>query len=347
MLGEIDKNTLLTILRSRHLPKPATWHKLMVLWAYIAPEITGYQRSYVSGKDLRIVPVQGKNVLYAANEVVRLGEKKLLQSEDDWEFLSKHLMVLNQNWPRFWQNGDVLPATKTMHRSQTLSKQPSLFSRRSASMTPATPTRSSIRSRLHSSLTRASVFSECVQLAQIAAKLGATVGESFHYVTWDEALRPANSTVLFDNGTLDELLPVEEREGLLLHPDYTASFTSCSREEWHRWITSGRSGLLTFIPLVQKRLTIFGQGQIGREARRRGHSGYLSYPYVTGHFIIEDWDFDDTFWEQLEGACLRRCARLDQGRRWYLVPTRERLDPSESRSSAPSSNNRENALDNV
>src|SRR5262249_20963414 len=74
MLDEIDKNTLLTILRSRHLPKPATWRQLMILWAYIAPEITGYRHSDVSGEDLRIVPVQGQNVLYAAAKVVRLGE---------------------------------------------------------------------------------------------------------------------------------------------------------------------------------------------------------------------------------------------------------------------------------
>src|SRR6266446_6678562 len=96
-------------------------------------------------------------------------------------------------------------------------------------------------------------LAECVQLAQIAAKLGATVGESFRYATWDETLRATTSTILFDDGNLDELLPDEHREGLLLHPDYAASFTSCSREEWHRWISSGRSGLLTFIPLVQKR----------------------------------------------------------------------------------------------
>ena len=50
---------------------------------------------------LRIVPVQGKEVLYAASEIVRLGEKKLLQSEKDWEFLASHLIVLNQNWTRF------------------------------------------------------------------------------------------------------------------------------------------------------------------------------------------------------------------------------------------------------
>ena len=50
---------------------------------------------------MRIVPVQGKDCLYPANEVVRLGEKRLLHSEDDWTFLSQYMLVMNPNWARF------------------------------------------------------------------------------------------------------------------------------------------------------------------------------------------------------------------------------------------------------
>ena len=66
----------------------------------LAPELTHYQhyaheaaRSDRSGS--------GQDVLHSASEVVRLGEKRLLQSEADWEFLADHLLVLNQNWTRF------------------------------------------------------------------------------------------------------------------------------------------------------------------------------------------------------------------------------------------------------
>ena len=59
-------------------------------------------RYYHNHTAVRIVPVQGKKVLYAAKEVVRLGEKKLLQSQDDWQFLAERLLVLNQNWPPRW-----------------------------------------------------------------------------------------------------------------------------------------------------------------------------------------------------------------------------------------------------
>src|SRR5206468_3518266 len=96
IVEEIDKQQLLAILRTKHLPRPQTWRQLLNLWAYIAPEVTGY-RLYGSREDARIVPVHGKDILYAATEVVRLGEKKLLQSDDDWEFLAGRMIVLNQN----------------------------------------------------------------------------------------------------------------------------------------------------------------------------------------------------------------------------------------------------------
>ena len=99
-IEEISKTDFLAILQQKHLPKPESWRQLLKLWAFVAPDVTGY-RSRVSGGSLRLIPAQGKEVLYSASEVVRLAEKRLLQSEADWEFLAAHLLVLNQNWPRF------------------------------------------------------------------------------------------------------------------------------------------------------------------------------------------------------------------------------------------------------
>jgi len=39
--------------------------------------------------------------MYAAKEVVRLGGKRLLKSDSDWEFLSEFLLVMNPNWTRY------------------------------------------------------------------------------------------------------------------------------------------------------------------------------------------------------------------------------------------------------
>ena len=100
VVERVGKDHVLAALQSKHLPRPETWRRLLKLWAYVAPDVTGWRMTANRSK-LRILPAQGKNVLYSAGEVVRLGEKRLLQSEEDWEFLSAHLLVLNQNWTRF------------------------------------------------------------------------------------------------------------------------------------------------------------------------------------------------------------------------------------------------------
>src|SRR5207248_1724039 len=89
-IAEVSTADVLSVLQAKHLPKPKTWNHLLNLWAWLDPEVTSWQMLSSRSK-LRIVPAQGKNVLYSASEVVRLGEKRLLQSDSDWEFLSAHL----------------------------------------------------------------------------------------------------------------------------------------------------------------------------------------------------------------------------------------------------------------
>jgi hypothetical protein len=239
----------------------------------------------------------GKDVLYSATDVVRLGEKKLLQSEDDWEFLAKHFMTLNQNWPRFLAEQRRTAADrKDASAQKTVEAAYAVLDKLGLDDT----------SDVNRVIDRiaAKFFSQksislpgCVQLAQIAAKLGATAGNTFRYATRGKNLRSIKENILFDeDGKLEDLLPEQQQATQLLHPTYIAQFSSCSREEWLRWVSSGRAGLVTFIPLVQKRVNIYGEGRIEQEARKRGLKGDLSYPYATSQFVVEDWDFEDIYW---------------------------------------------------
>jgi len=94
---ELKKADVLGALQYRPPPKPRTWRQVLVLWAYIADELSRYsyeyQRYYYNRRDIRLIPVQGRGELYAAREVARLGEKKALRSEEDWAFLSESLLV--------------------------------------------------------------------------------------------------------------------------------------------------------------------------------------------------------------------------------------------------------------
>jgi len=297
LVEEFSKSDLLERLRSNHLPRPATWRHLLNLWVYIAPEVTGWQCHDADA--LRIVPVQGKEVLYAASEIVRLGEKKLLQSEADWEFLASHLIVLNQNWPRFLAEQRRDKVESESHNDPV----EAAFAVLEEIGLDGTSDVNAVIERVAADYFSSGQpkLAECVQLAQIAAKLGVTIGDAFRYACADLKLRPIGKDVLFDeNGALEELLPESVRKTQLLHGDYVASFNSCTREDWLRWVSSGRSGLQTMAPLAQKRQSLYGRQQLTAEAQARGARSALYYPYVTNQFVIEDWDFPSDYWRHWE-----------------------------------------------
>lgn len=297
LIEEFSKSDLLERLRTSHLPRPPTWRHLLNLWDYIAPEVTSW-RSHQPDR-LRIAPVQGRDVLYSASEVVRLGEKKLLQSDADWNFLSQHLIVLNQNWPRFLaeqrrDKGDGDGGADPAQAALAVLKKIGLDD---------TSDVNAVIERVAADFFGSSgiKLAECVQLAQIAAKLGAAAGESFLYTCADLELRSIAQAILFDeDGALEDLLPETVQQKQLLHPHYVASFSSCSQEDWLRWVSSGRSGLRTFAPLTARRTNFYGRQQVHAEAQKRGLRGVLNYPYVTSQFVVEDWDFPAEYWKYWE-----------------------------------------------
>ncbi len=294
VVEEITKQQMLVVLQQSHLPMPESWRQLLRLWSYVAPEITRY-RPYVRSKDVRIVPVQGQDVLCSANEVIRLGEKKLLQSEDDWIFLAEHLVVLNQYWPRFLaeQRRSAAELGQSLVRDEVDDAYAVLSK---IGMDDTSDVSKVIEQVAAEYFCQEKVdLRGAVRLAQIAAKLSAGIGDSFRYARRDE--RYGNSDIIYDaDGTLEVLVPEAQRETKMLHPAYSTDFTSCTQDEWVRWVASGASRLLPFAPLESRRSEVYGRKEIEKEARRRGLQGELRYPFVTHQFIIEDWDFPDHYW---------------------------------------------------
>jgi hypothetical protein len=296
LIEQISKKDVLTILQSKHLPKPENWHRLLKLWAYIASEVTGYLCS-VDKTSLRVIPVQGKDVLYAASEVVRLGEKRLLQSDEDWEFLAGHLLVLNQNWPRFLS--EQRRATEEKSVTGTKEEVEAAFAVLVAIGLNDTSDVSKVVEQVAAEFFKqpSVKLAGCIQIAQIAAKLGATVSGSFRFATQDRHLRATGTIVLHDqDGTLEALFPENWVASHLLHADYWQSFNSCTSDEWARWLSTGRSGLQGFVPLARKSSTVWGRHKLEPELRRRGFRGAVLYHYKTSDFRIEDWDFEESHW---------------------------------------------------
>ena len=297
VVDEVDKQQLLETLQTKHLPRPETQRQLLNLWAYVAPEIMGY-RYHFNKESFCIVPVQGKDVLYAASETVRLGEKKLLQSEDDWEFLAEHLIVLNQNWPRFLAE-QRRTASEHDDESATEAVEAAYAVLEGIGLDDTSDIKKVIDRVAAEFFSQDSIgLQGCVQLTQIAAKLGATVGEAFKYATVDRKLRSAERGVLFDaDGSLSDLLPEQRRDSQVLHPDYTAQFSSCSREEWLQWISSGRADLRTFVPFAESCSNYGRRRDLDEELEKRNFAGTLQSRYKDPWFYIQDWDFDQAYWE--------------------------------------------------
>ncbi len=295
IIEEITRDQVLIILQKKHLPKPESWERLLKLWVYIASELTGYR--YNPDKDkVRIVPVKGKEVLYSVSEVIRLGERKILQSSEEWEFLATYLLVFNNDWSQFLadqrrkvKESENEKLTEEVEIAYTVLRAVGIESSSDASQMVERVSTDFFSQGKHP-------VSDCIKLAQIAAKVGATVRTSFRFVTQDTRLRSTEDVILFDeDGTLEYLLPSNWGQNHLLHSDYS-TFSSCTEEEWTGWISSGRAGLFTFVPPLQKRVSVWGRQKIDREIRNRGYEGNISFHYVTDQFAIDDWDFEGIHW---------------------------------------------------
>lgn len=300
LIEEITKQQVLSTLKSKHLPIPEKWYQLLKLWAYIESEITDYN-SNTRQNDINIVPVQGKEVLYSSKEVVRLGKKKILQSDEDWSFLSTYLLVANNDWFEFLANqrnrAEENAEEQLMNEIELVNNLLKAIGLENSSDANKVIDHACVeffsRNRID--------ISGCIRLAQIAAKLGAAVSDSFRFVTEDRKLRSVSDRLLFDtDGTLISILPEQWAKEHLLHQDYSKGFISCTKEEWNKWISSKNIDIQAFKPLVKIERNIVGRKEIQQEVNLRGYNRKLNFEYKTNYFLIADWDFDLPLWNQWE-----------------------------------------------
>jgi hypothetical protein len=322
----ITKPEVIEVLEAKHLPRPGSWRQLMLLWAYLSDDVIS-NRYYSRHTDVRVVPVQGRDVLYAAGEVVRLGDKKLLQSEEDWSFLAQHLLVLNQNWPRFLaeqrrraEERDDEALGKEVEDAHDLLEK--------LELTQASDVSEVIQQVASDFFEQDDCdIEDCIRIAQLAASLGAAVSESFQFVTQDGYLHPVSDCIVADErDDLDTLVEAEWYEEHALHGDYR-ELLSCTNEEWNQWVSSGRSKLSEFVPLTESRNWVIGEHCLVKELRRRGVEELPHCPYRSNTFLLVDWDFEEKHWSVWKSAAEsnpsfwgRLFGRVLEQRDMYLQP---------------------------
>ncbi|MDL2316335.1 hypothetical protein LJC59_04565 [Desulfovibrio sp. OttesenSCG-928-A18] len=293
----VNKSHLLSTLKAKRLPRPSSWKRLMLLWEYLSEDVTTTRYGW-GGKnlDVHIVPIQGSDLLYCANEVSRIGEKRLLHTEEDWSFLAEYLLVLDPNWPRFLgeqrrkaegqKDNDLRMVVESAHDlleklGLTQTSDASILIRRVAEQLFAKED---------------CTHKDCIRLAQIAAALNADVSEEFEYIN-SNGLRIYVDEYAISNAAhnLDLYISEEWLSEHILHDDYDIRI-SCDEKEWSQWAASTRSGLLGFVPIEKTKDSIYGRSQIQRFAKNRGYEGGLHFHFVTHNFIVNDFDFSTDHW---------------------------------------------------
>lgn len=281
-------------LRSKSLPQPRTWNQLLQLWDYLSSYILSYKVTDIS--NLAIVPVKGQDNLYPAKSVVRLGEKRLVQSDEDWQFLSPYLKAMNQNWTRFLAEKKRGSPDKANEISQVENAYRVLTQLGLDDTHEINAVLERVSEKFFSE--ERIKLSDCVRVAQIHAKLGASVGSSFKYVNEASYLKGIDEETLRDkSGLLEYLVPAEKQDDLLLHSNYEVDFISCTREEWNDWAISDKSQLHSFVPIVEISKFTYGRKVALELVKQRYGPSEIEFPYKTDSFIFKDWDFPDIYWE--------------------------------------------------
>ncbi|MFN8861978.1 MAG: sacsin N-terminal ATP-binding-like domain-containing protein [Gemmatimonadaceae bacterium] len=299
MVDEIDKATILAALKEHQLPRPSSWTQMLLLWAYIAPEITGY-RYFPGVEKLNVVPVSRGDTLLSASEAVRLGDSNLLKSEGDWEFICDLVTVVHPDWLAYLahqrsaiQVDAKLPGAEALAAAEAVLAKFGL-----SSPSDLTKVFGQVASAFFAPGTK--TINDCVRVAQIAAKLSANVASSFRYVTQDCKIRPTSQSLYFDaDGLLETLLPESRSESQILHSDYVGKFASCSREEWSTWVGSGLSGLRTAPKIVgTDKVTTTSSGFLRALKEISPHSRQPAFPYTSNRsypyqrYTLRDFDFE-------------------------------------------------------
>ena len=293
-LVAVTKDTVLNCLQANRLPRPDSWPQLLQLWLFVANDVC--QPVYFgenARRNVCIFPVKSDGNLHSANEVVRIGEKRILQSEDDWRFLNEYFLTIDHEWLVFLsvqlKNADDDKDVVLRKRMEAV--QRILDTLKLNLATDINRIIEIVSDRLGEECTH----EDAIRIAQIAAKLSAPIPGTFRFITRNGRLTPANELILSDaKGVLDSLIEPSWYEGHCLAADYQSKFHSCFEDDWRAWIESGKSRLLSFVPLTQVKHSVWRREALKQFLTSRGYEAEPEFHYRSNTFRINDWDFPES-----------------------------------------------------
>lgn len=292
-LRRVDRTNVAESLVIRTPPKPKSWRQLMALWLLLGPELAGH-RWNAKRSQVRMLPVPGSGELHRAADLVRLGDKRLLNREDDWQFLSEYAIVLDQNWLRY------LAAERKRAEERddeaTISDIDAAHELLAKVGLDDTSSPTDLFARFVQRFADEgsdSKISTWVRIAEMGAALGAAPPAIAMFVARNRQLKLAAGMVYDRDGSIGTDHPIDWTEASILHESYVRERESCTEVDWDRWVAA-HFGQLP--PLAQK-AQYMRRATLEDELRTRGYGGPLQSRYSYPGFRLIDWDFDQQHWD--------------------------------------------------
>jgi hypothetical protein len=284
--------------------RPLTSLDLAQLWQFADETINRWDNA--TRNRVRIIPVEGKDRLFGAEEVVRLAAGrsrtaagKSLADDADRQFLAGLLTMVDQDWIEFVNQ-------------LSSEKRPQGITERAAKvvLNLLTTIRLDSPSSWEKVINQAAVCifaldevetEQAVRLAHIAAALNIQVTPEFMFVTQDDCCRQAKDGLLCDlDRTVSSLFPKDWAIRHVIVDAYSQPSSSCTRDQWRSWVASEKSRLSQFAPLASSSEQIWGEERLRGFVQR--HVGRMpsSFHYKGRNFQLKDIDFDRSLVKQWE-----------------------------------------------
>jgi len=279
----------------RPVPRPKSHERLLALWDFVQ-EATGYDWGGKRRRELAIVPVEGGGGLLAANDVVRLPERREGVSDESWSFLVSLVRVVDRGWLQFLTQ--VGPEDAAAEAAREL--------RRVLNLDRTSDLNTVMSVAYRGLLLRPGVtLAERVRIAQLMAALSARAPEGVRWITRDGVERgPDEGIVATLDPSVESLLPAPYAAKHLLDDAYFIMDGTCSMGQWVDWLQTPDSGLLPFAPIREKRHEIWGDVKLADVLAER-NARPPQRCYVTMEYRLIDWDFDKEVvdhWSQAAGT---------------------------------------------
>lgn len=283
-LDALSKQDLIKRLEDwRPIPRPAENKNILALWsmvqAAVGSDYCGDQR-----RRLAIVPVEGSDILYRAENVIRLPTKSETISSQSWAFLLELLHVVDRQWLQYLDDGKG-GDTGILHARQLL---------QAVNLDHPSDADTVIKLACRSLLGRSNIaIEDHVRIAHSMAALDASTPEDFRWITRDGKQRqPADHIIAMQDPSIEAILPNDWAAAHLLHDAYFREYTSCTRQQWEKWIKSAKSKLRPLIPIVFKCQPVYSKRSLDKLLEARGVSSPSTCPYKSEYFELRDYVFE-------------------------------------------------------